>query len=216
MVHGDLTGVCLRTYHHAVWRWLMLHGLEGNILINQNARACITGFSLLRIAPDGMSSTSTISFSEGGTIRWMSPELLDPESFGLKDGRQTNESDCYALGMVIYEVLSGQAPFAPYRPPVIIRKVVEGDRPGRPQGMEAAWFTDELWGMLELCWKPQPQDRPSVETVLKCLEGVPRPTWLPRVGGSTEAHGDEGLNLTTSDAASGDLSGHDSSGLPVL
>ena len=35
----------------------------------------------------------------------MSPELLDPPRFG-SDGRPTPESDCYALGMVIYEVSS--------------------------------------------------------------------------------------------------------------
>ena len=37
----------------------------------------------------------------------MSPELLDPERFGmpeLEDNRPTRQSDCYALGMVIYEV----------------------------------------------------------------------------------------------------------------
>ena len=34
----------------------------------------------------------------------MSPELLDPERFGVKGDRPTKESDCYAFGMVIYEV----------------------------------------------------------------------------------------------------------------
>ena len=37
----------------------------------------------------------------------MSPELLDPERFGVpesEDNRPTRQSDCYALGMVIYEV----------------------------------------------------------------------------------------------------------------
>ena len=38
-----------------------------------------------------------------GTFRWMSPELLDPDGFG-SNGCPTRESDCYALGMVIYEV----------------------------------------------------------------------------------------------------------------
>jgi len=36
----------------------------------------------------------------------MSPELLDPERFGMpesEDNRPTRQSDCYALGMVIYE-----------------------------------------------------------------------------------------------------------------
>jgi len=37
----------------------------------------------------------------------MSPELLHPERFGIpesEDNRPTRQSDCYALGMVIYEV----------------------------------------------------------------------------------------------------------------
>ena len=37
----------------------------------------------------------------------MSPELLDPERFGMpesENNRPTRQSDCYALGMVIYEV----------------------------------------------------------------------------------------------------------------
>jgi serine/threonine protein kinase len=41
--------------------------------------------------------------SSEGTLRWMSPELLDPEGFG-SNGGPTRESDRYALGMVIYEV----------------------------------------------------------------------------------------------------------------
>ena len=56
----------------------------------------------------GTVALNTILFSEsvvslGGTLRWMSPELLDPANFGSK-GHLTPESDCYALGMVIYEV----------------------------------------------------------------------------------------------------------------
>ena len=49
-----------------------------------------------------------------GTIRWMSPELLDPTHFG-SDGLLSRQSDCYALGMVIYEVnrfLSFRSPLA--------------------------------------------------------------------------------------------------------
>ena len=34
----------------------------------------------------------------------MSPELLDPSRLDDRDPRPTKESDCYALGMVIYEV----------------------------------------------------------------------------------------------------------------
>lgn len=102
----------------------------------------------------------------------MSPELLDPDHFSFKNGKPTKESDRYALGMVIYEVLRGQAPFTPFRNLIVMRKVIEGERPGRPEGSERVRFTDELWEMLELCWSPQPAKRPTLEAILECLEHV--------------------------------------------
>ena len=108
----------------------------------------------------------------------MSPELLDPDQFGFKDSRPTKESDCYALGMVIYEVLSGQAPFAPFKDFIVMRKVIEGERPERPEGVEGTLFTDDLWATLNLCWTTEPESRPSIEAVLECLERVSM-TWRP-------------------------------------
>ena len=100
----------------------------------------------------------------------MSPERLDPGRFGFGDGRATKESDCYAFGMVILEVLTGQPPFPHYLEGIAIMKVIRGGRPGRPQGAEAVWFTDDLWGMLEQCWSPEPKLRPTVEAILEYLE----------------------------------------------
>jgi hypothetical protein len=118
----------------------------------------------------------------------MSPELLDPESYGLEKSRPTRESDCYALGMVIYEVLIGRAPFAPSAAPVL--RILRGERPVRPEGARGTRFTDSIWGMLELCWKPRPNDRPSLNTVLRCLQGVTRPYMDEDVEVDTDAQSD--------------------------
>ena len=107
----------------------------------------------------------------------MSPELLNPEGFNM-EGRPTKESDCYALGMVIYEVLSGRAPFAPENAPPVIWKVLNGQRPERPKEKEGALFTDDLWEILGLCWKQQPGERTSAKAVLRCLE---KTSSLPRL-----------------------------------
>jgi hypothetical protein len=99
-------------------------------------------------------------------MRWMSPELFDSEGH-----QQTKGSDCYALGMVIYEVLSRRTPFYQYKNLAIAGRVIKGERPERPQGPEGVvGFTDAVWEVLELCWKSLPQERPSIEDVLKCMK----------------------------------------------
>ena len=40
------------------------------------------------------------------------------------------------------------------------------------------WFTDDVWNILEQCWKARPADRPSIEDVFWCLEKVSR-SWTP-------------------------------------
>jgi len=99
----------------------------------------------------------------------MSPELLDPDLFGVGDGRPTKRSDCYALGMVILEVLSGKPPFSNYNGMTAMKKIVEGERPGRPEGEEGVWFTADLWEMLEQCWSLEPERRPTIDDVFRCL-----------------------------------------------
>ncbi|KAF9646807.1 kinase-like protein, partial [Thelephora ganbajun] len=60
LVHGDLKGCA-------------------NILINKNRRACIADFGLSTITGIRI----LMSFTPGGTYRWMSSELYDPERFGV-------------------------------------------------------------------------------------------------------------------------------------
>ena len=147
---------------------------KANILIDDNGCVRLAGFSLLTMASN--QSSASLSTSLGGTIRWMSPELLLPETFALKDSRPTKGSDCYALGMVIYEVLSGRLPFFRCDETAVILKVLQGERPRRPRGRKGVWFTANLWEMLGRCWKPPPDERPGLEVVLQCLQDAERPS----------------------------------------
>jgi len=158
-------------------------------MIDSNGRACLTGFSLLTIASD--QSTTKSSRGMSGTVRWMSPELFHPGAFDLRDSRPKKESDCYALGMVIYEVLSGRTPFASYSLFAIMSKVLDGERPKRLRGSAGNLFTDDIWGTLELCWKQHPGDRISAEAVLLRLERIPSPLGPPpNVDGDSEPESD--------------------------
>ena len=160
--------------------------------MDRDGQACIADFGLLRMVCDETGIESSLSYAQGGTIRWMSPELLDPERFGFDDSRPRIGSDCYALGMVIYEVFSGQKPFAQCREPAVIRKVIDGERPERPRGAAGVWFVDDVWEVVKRCWEARPENRPDVKTVLQCLERVPERLLPP-----SPLKGDDGGSDTT-------------------
>ena len=126
-------------------------------------------------------------------MRWMSPELLAPQRFGLKTYHPTKSSDCYALGMVVFETISGNVPFHEVPDMAVFLKVVDGERPCREAG-----FADSLWEMVEQCWRSDPYDRKSVESVLRCLEMHSKPSTLSSSGtdeGTEETLGPTGLHL---------------------
>ena len=190
-----------------------------NILVNRDRRACIADFGLSTTscarahatATDSdavsistfLSGDSLMSFTPGGTTRWMSPELLDPERFGVPESegdRPTRESDSYALGMVIYEVgpsanksfdasiqyltftqvLCGHVPYYNLvREAVVMGAIVEGDRPKKPKNASRLGFTEELWKTIEQCWLEDRNARPSVETIRSRLNDA-APFWCAR------------------------------------
>ena len=122
-----------------------------------------------------------------GTPRWSAPELLDPPAFGFKSCQPSKESDCYSLGMTIYEVgyiyhtpqqagrpdtvkvLTGKVPFHDVRTDAVVMRIVRGIRPERPPLSHAIGFTDPVWKIAEECWKEYCSHRPNVPTVARCL-----------------------------------------------
>ena len=154
---------------------------KANILIDGAGCARLADFGLLTIISDPANFLSSSSCTQGGTARWMSPERIVPQEFGLKDGRPTESSDCYSLGMVIYETISGKPPFHEHRDITVSVKVLKGEHP--PRGTE---FTESLWELLKMCWAFQPNNRPSIEDILQRLESVSILLETPDSGASEE------------------------------
>ena len=119
----------------------------------------------------------------------MSPELLFE-----RDCQPTQESDRYALGMVIYEVsccnyynappfiphqvLTGLCPFHHLGPFAVVIAVREGEHPKRPLHVESPRFSDRLWKLLLRCWDKSPSARPTAQELLHCLQDISHP-WVP-------------------------------------
>ena len=189
MTHGDLKGVRSGQIHYPT---LLSLPVKANILVNKTGHARLADFGLLTIISDPANLLSSSSHTQAGTVRWMSPERIAPEQSGFENGHPTKSSDCYALGMVIYETVSGNLPFHKHTYFQVSLKVIKGGHPCRGVG-----FTEDLWKMLEQCWAFQPSDRPNIEDVLQCLEAVSKSLEPPPVEANEEMGDGDARDSTT-------------------
>ncbi|KAJ7781785.1 kinase-like domain-containing protein [Mycena maculata] len=141
IVHGDLRGA--------------------NILINDDWSACLADFGLSGFSN---ASSSMRTSTRAGSLRWMAPELIDPDRFGYKFAR-TPASDVYAFGCVCVELYTGRPPFSELSEATALLRIVKGERAGRPSGPPA--MSDVLWERVTKYWAENPATRPSTEVVVQ-------------------------------------------------
>lgn len=88
----------------------------GNILIDTNGQALLTDFGL------ALSDTNSERITSDGLIIG-TPVYMPPEQAAGENSKLTPAADLYSLGAVLYEMLTGQAPFrAPL--PELLRKIM--------------------------------------------------------------------------------------------
>lgn len=102
VVHGDLTGVSISPLTFAIH--LSDSSFQSNILIDDEGKARLCDFGLSSIAAD-FQSTSHLTSTIGGNVRWAAPELYhiyeDDSTPSV-----TKYSDIYSFGSVMLEVRS--------------------------------------------------------------------------------------------------------------
>jgi serine/threonine protein kinase len=113
-------------------------------------------------------NATTISFTAHGTLRWMAPELFDPDASSYI---LTASTDVYALAMVFLEVFTGERPFSEFKSDFhVSTAVVRGTRPRRPTGIPE--LTDDFWRLIEDCWEQEASQRPDITTILNRLGAI--------------------------------------------
>ncbi|KAF8034445.1 hypothetical protein BT93_C0680 [Corymbia citriodora subsp. variegata] len=95
-----------------------------------------------------------------GTIPWMAPEL-----FNNKNNMVTEKVDVYSFGIVMWELLTGEEPYAKLRSEDIIAGIIKGTlRPDIPSWCDPAWRS-----LMERCWSTDVNSRPSFSDIAKEL-----------------------------------------------
>lgn len=95
-----------------------------------------------------------------GTLPWMAPELLNGSS-----NRVSEKVDVFSFGIVLWEILTGEEPYANMHYGAIIGGIVNNTlRPPVPNSCDPEWKL-----LMEQCWAPDPIARPSFTEIARRL-----------------------------------------------
>ncbi|XP_044429309.1 uncharacterized protein [Triticum aestivum] len=104
-----------------------------------------------------------ISGGVRGTLPWMAPELLNGSSNLVSE-----KVDVFSFGIVMWELLTGEEPYADLHYGAIIGGIVNNTlRPLVPESCDPQWRS-----LMEQCWSAEPTERPSFTEVVKRLRAM--------------------------------------------
>jgi len=136
-----------------------------NILMTDDGRPLLSDFgsALVDLKNNSAALNNSATLSTHGTLRWMSPEIMQGEP-------NSAHSDMWALACVAVELYSGGAPpYAQFKDndARVIVEVSKGAFPERPHGCPG-----DLWFLLRQCWSLEPASRPSATEFIVRIQAV--------------------------------------------
>ncbi len=137
-----------RAVHHAHLRGVLHRDLKpGNILLDAAGVPYLTDFGLARMGD--AESGLTLSSAHLGT-----PHYMSPEQAGGRTRAISTASDVWALGVMLYQMLSGRLPFPGSNGAEVMRRILEEEA-------------------SSLSFAASPADRDLATIVARCLEKDP-------------------------------------------
>ena len=137
-------------------------------------RAKVMDFGVARVANSDMTATGMVM----GTVSYMAPEYI-------RSGKPDPRSDLFAVGVMLYEALSGRKPFSGDTTPTILYKIV--NEPPEPIDLSMLQGISPLVrSVLDKGLSKDPDTRYQTgEAFAKALRAAKDPTWMGMVPEAT-------------------------------
>ena len=103
--------------------------------------------------------STTVDIMVPQTVNWTAPEVIQAGKAAF-----STMADCYSLGMVLWEVLTGAVPFDSMGPAAVADFVMDGGRPEIPGDTPP-----EYAALLEACWAAERTERPTARDIVQQL-----------------------------------------------
>ncbi|KAK7499781.1 hypothetical protein BaRGS_00008872 [Batillaria attramentaria] len=123
-----------------------------NVLLTERNVCKVSDFGLARYIDDN--DVYELGSKRPLPIRWMAPE-------SLRDGVHTSQSDVWAYGVLLWEIVTlGASPFPGMSGKVVMEHVISGTRLEIPPQC-----SPELSDIMTSCWAMRPDERPTFDVI---------------------------------------------------
>ncbi|PVG00589.1 kinase-like protein [Serendipita vermifera] len=158
---------------------VLVHGdiKPGNVLLDENGRAKLCDFGLVRVLAEGQSIGLTTTTEHTGTDRYIAPEFLISEETTVP----TTASDVYALGCLGLKFVFMRDPYG-HRLNNLYGRIFNDIKSGMPPSPKLGGLNDgmnSLWNIMESCWRLEPEDRSTAGQVADSLRAFSG--WYPEL-----------------------------------
>ncbi|KAG9128389.1 hypothetical protein FRC07_014803 [Ceratobasidium sp. 392] len=146
---------------------------SSNVLISREGVVKVAGFGQADLEKSTRLSSSSGN-RLGSPVRWMAPEIIDGSVT-----HATEESDVYALGMTLLEVVTGKMPFYyQTETAVLVAVSLRRQTPDRPNDFPSFQESEAilLWNIILGCLAYDYADRPASNIVRNLLERLKQST----------------------------------------
>lgn len=146
-----------------------------NVRVTEEGRAVLLDFGV--VADKKIPERSDIQ-DIAGTILYMAPEQIDAYSIGP-------ESDWYAVGVMLYQALTGVVPFNGCPSEILIAKQLTD--PIKPRHINPV-VPEDLENLCLSLLSRDPRSRPSVSEIIEAVELSERDTYSPSTSAYTQTN----------------------------
>jgi fyn-related kinase len=130
-----------------------------NILVGDDNICKVADFGFARLVQDHPKGVFTAESMTKFPVRWTAPEAMAFNKYSIK-------SDVWSFGILLAEIVTyGKKPYRGLTNREVVQKLDEGFRMPKPSGCP-----DGIYDIMMDCWKTEPVDRPTFESLMFRLE----------------------------------------------